>query len=221
MVSASATKWIMQMMQPIIDHINAKNIGQLWFHHPEKSGKAQHGVGARNWGLTLELMGVPFKARGIGFNLIFPGKKKDDIGGDNPDFNPRSIQFNKDEDGVSRWVTGPPVTGVDANKPSEGHRPNESAPIAMDVFRELVKNKPDAWIPSGIGSEWCERCIAAGISSSPVRAHQIKAFIRARNHLIEQRQLERNVENGCVRLFQPIPPEPDPLEPDSPTIGSA
>jgi len=217
MVSTSATKWIEEIMQPIVVPINRMNISQLWLHHPDKSGKAQHGVGARNWGLSLELFGLPLKNRGICFNLLFPGKKKDDLG-NNPDFDDRTVQFNRDGTGVSRWVVGP-VTPTESTT-LEAHRPNQSAPLAMTVFRELVEDKPDVWIPSDLGSEWCKACIAAGISTATNRAHQAKAYTRARNHLIEQRLVERRPEDGHCRLFPPMPPDPE-LEADTVVAGSA
>jgi hypothetical protein len=186
------------------EELNRKGIGQLWLHHPEKSGKAQHGTGARNWGLSLELFGVPLKNRGICFNLMFPGKKKDDRGG-NQDFDDRCVQFNQDEHGVSKWVVGPVTTMTTIDR--DPHRPNQSAPIALDVFRKLVGDKEDVWLPSDIGSPWHLACLKAGISTSDVRAHQTKAFTRARNHLIEERQLERRADDGWCRLFPAMPPE--------------
>jgi hypothetical protein len=192
------------VMKPIAEVLNKRSIGQLWLHHPEKTGMAQHGTGARNWGLSLELFGVPLKNRGICFNLMLPGKKKDDRG-DNPDFDDRCVQFNKDEHGVSKWVVGPVTTMTTIDR--DPHRPNQSAPIAMQVFRRLVDDKPDVWLPSDIGSSWHLESNKAGISTSTVRAHQNKAFIRARNHLIEERQLERRADDGWCRLFPPMPPE--------------
>jgi hypothetical protein len=213
MVSASARGWITQLMKPIAEGLNKRNIGQLWLHHPDKSGKAQHGTGARNWGLSLELYGVPIRNRGICFNLTFPGKKKDDLG-DNEDFNDRSVQFN---DG--KWVVGSPITSVDVATKPEAHRPNESAPLALRVLRELVKNDPEVWVST---DDWFEACIRAGISTSHVRAHQYKAFSRARNYLIDQCQVERRVYDGFVRLFPPAPPsELDLMNPESATAGSA
>jgi hypothetical protein len=49
MVSTSARGWIEQMMTLVITPLNLLGIGQLWLHHPDKSGKQQHGTGARNW----------------------------------------------------------------------------------------------------------------------------------------------------------------------------
>jgi hypothetical protein len=217
MVSTSATKWIMELMKPIIELIAQRGIGQLWLHHTDKSQKMQHGTGARSWGFTLELYGVPNKPRGIDFNLTFPGKKKDDLG-NNADFEDRRVQLSRGADGVSRWVVGP-VTTIADTTPNAAHRPNESARIAMRVFRELVGDKPGVWIPSDINSEWCKRCIAAGISDSDSRANQNRAFTRGRNHCVEQRWIERRVEDGYCQLF---PPEPssdlEQLDPDSATI---
>jgi hypothetical protein len=204
MVSAGATQWIAQVMKPIAEPLNRHGIGQLWLHHPDKTGKAQHGTGARNWGLSFELFGVPLKNRGICFNLMLPGKKKDDRG-DNPDFDDRCVQFNKDEHGVSKWVVGPVTTMTTIDR--DPHRPNESAPIALEVFRRLVDDKQDVWAASDIGSPWHQECLKAGISTSSVRAHQNKAFTRARNHLVEARQLERRPDDGWCRLFPPISPE--------------
>jgi hypothetical protein len=104
-------------------------------------------------------------------------------------------------------VVGPVTTMPDIDR--DPHRPNQSAPIAMKVFRKLVKNKDDVWLPSDIDSKWCQECLKAGISTSTVRAHQTKSFVRARNHLIEERQLERRADDGCCRLFPPIPSEED------------
>jgi hypothetical protein len=115
MVSTSARGWIEQMMTLVITPLNLLGIGQLWLHHPDKQGKQQHGTGARNWGLHLELFGEPVVERGIGFNIRFPGKKKGDRGGNNPDYDERYAGF---EDG--EWITDecrPPalVNSMDVN----------------------------------------------------------------------------------------------------------
>jgi len=138
--------------------------------------------------------------------------------GNNPDFDDKRVQFNRDEHGVSNWVVGP-VTTTEATTP-EAHRPNESAPLAMTVFRELVEDKPDVWLASDVGSEWCKECIKRGISTATVRSHQTKAFTRARNHLIGQRLIERRAEDGFCRLFPPMPPDSE-LDADMATVGSA
>src|SRR5262249_46357328 len=97
----------------------------------------------------------------------------------------------------------------------------QSAPIAMEVFRQLVDDKPDMWLASDVNSEWARECIKRGISSAAVRSHQTKAFVRARNHLIEERVIERRAEDGFCRLFPDMPSDPDLMEADTETVGSA
>jgi hypothetical protein len=106
---------------------------------------------------------------------------------------------------ISKWVVGPVTTMITNDR--DPHRPNQSAPIAMEVFRKLVDDQADVWQPSDIGSPWHKECIKAGISTSDILAHQNKAFTRARNHLIEARELERRINDGWCRLFPPMPPE--------------
>src|SRR5262249_19252508 len=133
-------------------------------------------------------------------------------------FDDRTVQFNRDGTGVSRWVVGP-VTPTESTTPA-AHRPNESAPLAMTVFRELVEDEPDVWIPSDLGSEWCKACIAAGISPATNRPQQPRPSTAAGNLRIERRLIERRREEGRCRLFPPMPPDPE-LEADTAVAGSA
>ena len=220
MVSTSATQWIDQLVKAIIIPINKAGIGQLWLHHPNKSGMEQHGTAARSWGLNLELYGMPKGNRGINFSLLFPGKKKDDEG-DNPDFDARSVAFNRGEDGISRWVIGP-ITPKDETQMLNALHQKEagSVVVAREAFLTIVQGKPDVWISGDVKGRWAMTCIANGISSSDKRPHQIKAFTRARDALIEMRAIERR-DDGMCRLFPDVPEEYIDFGEETATVGSA
>ena len=222
MVSTSASGWITQMVEPIIILLNEMGIGQLWFHHPDKSGLSQHGTGARNWGLNLEIFGLPISRRGIRFSMVFPGKKKDDEG-DNPDFEPRTVAFNRDEQGISKWVIGPISPEAEAQALNIiKQKEVGSVTIAYEAFIEVVQGKPDVWVSGDVKGQWATRAITRGISTSTQRAHQIRAFTRARDTLIEDRRIERRSDGMC-RLFPDLPPEQEETVDlgDTLTVGSA
>jgi hypothetical protein len=245
MVSTSATKWIIELMKPIAEVINAMGIGQLWLHHPAKGNKEQHGTGARTWGITLELWSESLTTRGINFNLTFPGKKKDDLG-DNPDFEGRNVVLRRNEKGISEWVVTPLVTDDAGPAPREAHRPNESARLALVALDNLVTAKFEAdeaqaktnktytrqyaskyevWVSCayiGTGCEWFDACVKAGITASDNRQTQIRQFKRAFAELQDARSIERDMTNATVRLWPASPPpSTSELTMDTRAAGSA
>jgi hypothetical protein len=94
-----------------------------------------------------------------------------------------------------------------------------TAPLALEVLRKLVNDEKGVYVSDEVTGEWCNACIEAGISTSEIRAHQNKAFIRARQHLIETCQILRKMGSQQVCLF-PDPP-PSELDADTETVGSA
>jgi hypothetical protein len=214
MISCSASTWMSHLVRPIITPIRRMGVAQMWLHHPNRTEMEQHGTGARTWRMSLEMFGNALTNRGINFNLTYPGKKKDDLGGDNDDFNDRNVQFVRDENGVSHWVVTLFVGGEDEPLTREAHRPNKSAKIAEEVFNKLVeaklalkanegKTKHDIWIDASVGGEWHQACIKAGISQSDKQQAANKAYTRARVVLLEGRVLQQRATDNCLRLFPP------------------
>jgi hypothetical protein len=202
MVSASVRGWIEQMMNLVITPLNLLGIGQLWLHHPDKTGKTQHGTGARNWGLHLELFGEPVDERGIGFNIRFPGKKKGDRGGNNPDYDERYVGF---EDG--QWVVDecrPPTLvnsmDIEFGDPKLTGRPNLAAIAVMKALRDVCSEKDsDGWASPGTEGAWYAKAIEYGVSTSENEQNRRQTFVRTVKLLMASGQIERDIIKGVCR----------------------
>ena len=207
MVSASARGWIEQMMNLVITPLNLLGIGQLWLHHPDKSGKVQHGTGARNWGLHLELFGEPVVQRGIGFNIRF-GKKKGDKGGNNPSYDDRYVGF---EDGV--WIVDEPRPPALVNSMDVGFgdsklmgRPNLAAIAVMKALTDTCKASPDGWASPEPDGQWYAKAVEEGVSESENKDNRRQAFVRTVKVLMANGIIERDIITSKCR---PMPREDD------------
>jgi hypothetical protein len=161
---------------------------------------------------------MPRKERGINFALMFPGKKKDDEG-NNPDFNNKLVAFNRDEHGISRWVVGPINAKEEVRMLNEIYQEQAgTTTVAYEAFLEVTGGKIDVWVSGSFNGAWGRKCVEKGISKSTKVGSQMRAFHRARDELIDGRQVERRGDGMC-RLFPDLPPD-HLLEEGSPTLGT-
>jgi hypothetical protein len=185
--TASAKGWINEVVEPLMMEIARRGIGQLWIQHTGKSGKVQHGTKAREFRLTINLIGQRMKDRGIGFNLRWVKRRGDD--GTNDDYADKFVSF---EGGI--WDFDLDIEQPLSTGPKIG-RPNESVNIAIDALVTCVDEaedetgREDTPISTSV---WKAKCIEFGISPGGNTDSANKAFVRARKHLLETKQIVKS-----------------------------
>jgi hypothetical protein len=154
---------VWQQTQPLINKINAADIGQCWIHHTGHNEDRGYGDKSREWLLdtVMVLKHVPTPDRYISFNLTFP-KKRDQDEENSADYAESYITLAGDE-WISRPLTDEEKKAAKAKEPSQMEK-------ARDALYELQRTQPIEHEAARDGiavrtRQWKGKCIEEGISA--------------------------------------------------------